>query len=38
MNPTVPKTRSGGYAVTGSIPALPNALYATELDIAMVGI
>ena len=37
MKPTVPNTRMGGKSLTGSIPAFPSALYATELEMAMVG-
>ena len=38
MNPTVPNTRIGGKCFTVSRPALPSAVYATELANPMVGI
>ena len=37
MKPMVPNTRIGGKAFTVSIPALTNALKATELVSAIVG-
>ena len=37
INPIVPKMRIGGNAFTVSNPALSNALYATELESANVG-
>ena len=38
IKPTVPKTLIGGKSFTMSIPAFCNALKATELDNANVGI
>ena len=38
MKPTVPKTRIGGKSFTVSILACVNAVYATELLKASVGI
>ena len=37
MKPIVPKTRIGGKALTGSLPAFDKALNATELEMAIVG-